>query len=1210
MFDMKISKRLFSLIMTVILCLTFLGTMTFLTSADGELGAVTTIQAEERFKSETASKVSIQGSYLQVNTGLVMTSQDAYFWSLPYDVPMGQYKVIVYIKIDGILPALGSTQITRFLAWNGRLEGSDPDYRTFISTNSGKSSEFITANMFKANGTFERIELLLDVSVPNSSNPSDTVANGVRFELQGSAGVNFQVDRMDIIRVDAENSRYISNSIASPDSRNDSFLTSAQGNLRAIYDSEPVSGCPYNVAGEGLHYTPADYSKGKKINGRAGLPALGYLKPVGSFTQGEYTLVVRMKLIEATAMKNTDVMKLKLEASRLNQTGTAWDLIGQSQTVTIKETMFDTLGEFVDIKCTINLTGEFYTVTNAGPGLDAYMCLWLYAPGTMGKDGSGYNKNMEKEFLLDSVTIQDTALTDTLIKTVSFTAPTEDFIRDSLIKDSSGSNVGDKGINGITCVPGMGDGCASWGGSNFTLTNGYYKVAVYMKIFNKSGDNDITIARFDMAGKQYGDTVEKSYFSNDIKEGSFLELDTNYRFVFDIYVPEGGMTACQPRLYFMDRGVAVKYQRLIVSQALLWEFIPDAEQDAPELQTRPQGIEATENAYSVPLTADNLDMTTADSGEINNGTLEFRAQKHTPGGVNKLNEDIYLTNGKKKALIYYRTPDNATNGEYGAAFFMIIRGSLAVGAVKVTGTELARKTNQIVVAEIEFETVDDRVPVNLKIKWNGQYSIIVDKIVFKSMDDNMSDQKNVMLSAAGDESHSVMSVKPENLIGVSPIDSFVFEHGNIKVSMSAPEIFEWLNSYDEVCVAVSNPDTEKSALLRKSAESYDYKIKEQKSYSISFSLIKNGEITQVSQLQNPYTITITCDKGQYSDSHWPYVSGLVGYTLDELHGISSANATVNAGGSNAQMTYSLKTIGTFYAGLCDLYELMSPDGKDYPAYKEVTLIPDPSTDNGSSDSGQSEKKQDNGSKDDTAPYVPAPEDVNTEGIGFDELTEESLRAAIEAAAGDIVKYSTKSPGIVTARMFQMLRDASKILQYEILDEDGEPLFIWEFREISDVNLDVDTRIFLFSEHSDAILSETGKNKTIVLDFAYSGNLPGKTNIFVRNIGKVFSMGDAFVQGDKANLYLFDKVQNKLAATGVKAGFTADRDWTAFTIEHCSVYTVTTYTFASDGLTPDETDDAAAGLGFWWIAIIAAVVILLAGAVVIVLVAIRKKSAKT
>ena len=142
-------------------------------------GAFTTVEAETRAATPvTSGLLTNSGTYLEVEPGLSMVSGESYFWTLPYDIAAGSYKVILYMKIIGALPSAG-TQITRLLFWNN---GAGFNHAGGVN---------ITAGMFSGSGSFERIEIPITVE-------SDT--NDVRVQLCGSAGVTFQLDKVDIER--------------------------------------------------------------------------------------------------------------------------------------------------------------------------------------------------------------------------------------------------------------------------------------------------------------------------------------------------------------------------------------------------------------------------------------------------------------------------------------------------------------------------------------------------------------------------------------------------------------------------------------------------------------------------------------------------------------------------------------------------------------------------------------------------------------------------------------------------------------------------------------------------------------------------------------------------------------------------------------------------------------------------------------------------
>ena len=223
-----------------------------------------------------------------------------------------------------------------------------------------------------------------------------------------------------------------------------------------------------------------------------------------------------------------------------------------------------------------------------------------------------------------------------------------------------------------------------------------------------------------------------------------------------------------------------------------------------------------------------------------------------------------------------------------------------------------------------------------------------------------------------------------------------------------------------------------------------------------------------------------------------------------------------------------------------------------------------------------------------------------------ELTEESLQKAILNATGNTVRFRSKTPGFLTSAMQQLLKESGKTLRFEILDQDGETLLIWEFTGMDAIQDDIDLRVDFITKYDKSIYKIVGKkNKTILLSFRHSGALPGVTNIFVRNAENVFSFnGKPFEKNDDLSLYLLDEQAEKLNAEKIPTGLIQENKYVAFSITHCSVYAVSSFKAAAIPLLPNGSSPISA----WMIVVpCAAALVLGSGAAVWIILKKRKKA---
>jgi len=231
----------------------------------------------------------------------------------------------------------------------------------------------------------------------------------------------------------------------------------------------------------------------------------------------------------------------------------------------------------------------------------------------------------------------------------------------------------------------------------------------------------------------------------------------------------------------------------------------------------------------------------------------------------------------------------------------------------------------------------------------------------------------------------------------------------------------------------------------------------------------------------------------------------------------------------------------------------------------------------------------------------------TDVIESFELTEEVLRKAIDESEYDILVFRTDSPGVLTESMLEMLKESGKTLRYVILDDLGEELIIWELKEILRTDAAIDMKVSFSAQYEENILEIMGADrKTIILEFAYSGALPGSVNIFIRNVKRVFAFDrPSFKDGEIVYLYLYDDAKKALDPTGYPVVFTEAREYVGFTIDHCSMYTVTTYRPLNNQTgAPGETQTVI----YWWVIVLASIggLVVIGGGTLTVLMFLKKR----
>ncbi len=180
---------------------------------------------------------------------------------------------------------------------------------------------------------------------------------------------------------------------------------------------------------------------------------------------------------------------------------------------------------------------------------------------------------------------------------------------------------------------------------------------------------------------------------------------------------------------------------------------------------------------------------------------------------------------------------------------------------------------------------------------------------------------------------------------------------------------------------------------------------------------------------------------------------------------------------------------------------------------------------------------------------------------------------------------------------------------------GSPSISWTFKgediaEGADLNIDPTVTV---SKHGTGDVSKllASVDKAIVMDFAHSGSLPAKAEVFVR-------ASDMFSDGDELGLYTYNEQTKKFER--VQDGVKVSDGYATFSIDHCSVWALSKDDLsalempasAASGSGAGETDASQVNVhaesGTPYVVAIAVVAVVAVAAVAGVVVVRRRKAA--
>lgn len=224
--------------------------------------------------------------------------------------------------------------------------------------------------------------------------------------------------------------------------------------------------------------------------------------------------------------------------------------------------------------------------------------------------------------------------------------------------------------------------------------------------------------------------------------------------------------------------------------------------------------------------------------------------------------------------------------------------------------------------------------------------------------------------------------------------------------------------------------------------------------------------------------------------------------------------------------------------------------------------------------------------------------VNRRGgkIALSDLTRE-----LQETTEDTVTVSLKDGDKLSKEMIQAIAKWGKTLYLNRYDGDGKLLYGWTLigKEVAELNNfeSFDPTIQFDSNSAEKIGKLTNFAAGIILDFAYSGELPKKTVITI-------PAGDEFPRDKDIYLYLYNETDNTLTLEGQPT--TVKGENIELELSHCSVYFLTRATLTPKEEVVEEEKDHSFSRREWILlfAVGAALIIIIVLAVILGL---KKKS---
>lgn len=182
--------------------------------------------------------------------------------------------------------------------------------------------------------------------------------------------------------------------------------------------------------------------------------------------------------------------------------------------------------------------------------------------------------------------------------------------------------------------------------------------------------------------------------------------------------------------------------------------------------------------------------------------------------------------------------------------------------------------------------------------------------------------------------------------------------------------------------------------------------------------------------------------------------------------------------------------------------------------------------------------------DDPIIEIPAVEEIVNATIPAD------LADKLNAEGSNTVKVTLPSPDTVIADVFKAAKENGKNIQFDVADENGDTQYGWKFNgpDIKNPDMNIDLTIKFETEKQKEIEKLTNQSNMMYVSFAHHGPLPGPATIKVK-------VDEKYKNGDIVYLYYFNEEKGTIEQNG--DGFPVKDGYAEFTIDHCSVYYLST-----------------------------------------------------
>lgn len=485
--------------------------------------------------------------------------------------------------------------------------------------------------------------------------------------------------------------------------------------------------------------------------------------------------------------------------------------------------------------------------------------------------------------------------------------------------------------SGVVAIRGMGSTALLFG-TDFTLPQGDWDVVVYAKLLSKSGGGDTLAAQFDFVP---GGEDTAIMFLTDIKESQFPELDTYYPIVIPIQTLKD-YQHCQLRIQYPNILDIMVDKMIVVEHG---DEIPPAVQDEESDYTRPDGIDPVDS-YEVPITPENIVMSSTDTGKVIDGSVVFDAAEHVNGHIQRFNTPVYLTEGEKIARVYLRTPKQVVGSiDSGYTFveIMLLENGRPVSIKRMTAVDFYSYTNKPFVFDIPF-TANENHAMSVLVKWNGSSSICVDKILFKENKD--ADIEVHELAMTQKDGADFISVTTDTIKDFDTIDTISMKTGSGAI-MNMPVAFfkEWLKENKAVDITVGAGLEADNQKLEQYVTSFDADVTDLDNFNLS--IVLRGETAE-----DDYTIK---EMAQLIDFLVPVGDHEIKDKTNGVAFVAPVEGRVFApvtllGQEKEYVSFSSGRMGTYYVGLLDNVQQFNPNPTPDPT-------PNPGTEPGSVDTG-------------------------------------------------------------------------------------------------------------------------------------------------------------------------------------------------------------------------------------------------------------------